>query len=111
MSNKKFCSLCYHNGYKPEVYDSHFPGSNCSVLTSLVCNKCGLQGHNQSQCRSPQCNFCKIYGHKINNCEKLKEKIEKDKEKYCSFCGENGHTNSRCDNPYNARNINNHKKY
>ncbi len=104
-SNQGFCTFCLNAGKDKQDCYGHYPGKDCPTLGSIECNRCGEKGHTRGHCTADFCRFCKGFGHLVNDCEKLKEKIERDKNAYCSFCEENGHTTRRCDNPYNSRNI------
>ena len=55
-----FCKVCYDSGKSYHLYSSHFvkdkPGPHgivvCPTLLSILCNKCGCQGHTTRYCSS-----------------------------------------------------------
>ena len=131
MSSEGFCTFCLNSGKDKKDCFGHFPGKNCPTLSEIECSRCHETGHTRGHCNAMFCKFCKSIGHDIDDCEKLKEKIEreknafcnfcketghfikncekiKEKEKnaWCGFCEEEGHSTRNCNNPYNSKNIN-----
>ena len=101
--SKSFCTFCFNSGKDKQECYGHYPGKDCPILNEIECSICNKKGHTRKYCNA--CKFCKSIDHQVNDCQKLKEKIENEKNAWCNFCEEDGHLTKNCNNSYNSKNI------